>query len=250
MAEQDVHFPQLTVDQTLSFAAKARAPPSGLFGDGVSRDGFAERLKDVAMAAFGLTGVAGTKVGNDLIKGVSGGERKRVSIAEAMLSGSALQCWDNSTRGLDSANAIEFCKTIKVAAELAETTALVALYQAPQDAYDVFDKVTLLYGGRQIYFGPSHDAAAYFEGLGFERAPRQTTPDFLTSVTSSERRVRAGKESEVPRTPGEFVQRWKASTAYRSLTSDVQGFEERYPLGGPNVKELLEAKHSRQTRSQ
>jgi ABC-type multidrug transport system ATPase subunit len=76
-------------------------------------------------------------VGSELIKGVSGGERKRVSLAEAMLSGSALQCWDNSTRGLDSANAVEFCATLKAAAELAGTTMLVALYQAPQAAYEV-----------------------------------------------------------------------------------------------------------------
>jgi len=136
MAEHDVHFPQLTVDQTLSFAAKARAPPSGIF-PGVTREVFAERLKDVALAAFGLMGVKNTNVGSEMVRGVSGGERKRVSIAEAMLSGAGLQCWDNSTRGLDSANAVEFCRVLKVGAEMAGATAVVALYQAPQVAYDV-----------------------------------------------------------------------------------------------------------------
>ncbi|KAK0707913.1 ABC transporter CDR4 [Lasiosphaeris hirsuta] len=249
MAEHDVHFPQLTVNQTLSFAARARAPPDGIF-PGVTRASFAERLKDVALAAFGLVQVANTNVGNELIKGVSGGERKRVSIAEAMLSGSSLQCWDNSTRGLDSANAIEFCKTLKVSAELAGAATFVALYQAPQAAYDAFDKVTLLYEGRQIYFGPSSEAAAYFEGLGFERAPRQTTPDFLTSVTSSERRIRVGSEKSVPKTPDDFVQRWKSSSASKSLGDDLQKFDETYPAGGPSVRQLLDAKHFRQTSTQ
>jgi ATP-binding cassette, subfamily G (WHITE), member 2, PDR len=138
MAENDVHFPQLTVDETLSFAALARTSDGvGISFPGVTRAACAARLKDVAMASFGLLGVANTRVGSELIKGVSGGERKRVSIAEAMLSGSALQCWDNSTRGLDSANAVEFCATLRAAAELAGSTMLVALYQAPQAAYNV-----------------------------------------------------------------------------------------------------------------
>lgn len=71
------------------------------------------------------------------ISGVSGGERKRVSIAEATLSGAPLQCWDNSTRGLDSANAIEFCKTLRMSTDLLGATACVAIYQSPQSAYDV-----------------------------------------------------------------------------------------------------------------
>jgi ATP-binding cassette subfamily G (WHITE) protein 2 (PDR) len=114
----------------------------------------------------------------------------------------------------------------------------------------VFDKVTVLYLGRQIYFGPCNDAAAYFEGLGFERAPRQTTPDFLTSVTSSERMIRPGMEKAVPRTPEEFVHRWKASSAYKQLLDDIQTFDAAYPLGGQSVRQMLDAKHFRQTRSQ
>lgn len=67
--------------------------------------------------------------------------RKRVTIAEATLSGAPLQCWDNSTRGLDSANAVQFCKTLRTSAEFFKTTSVVAIYQAPQSAYDQFDKV-------------------------------------------------------------------------------------------------------------
>ena len=67
--------------------------------------------------------------------------RKRVTIAEATLSGAPLQCWDNSTRGLDSANAVQFCKTLRTSSEFFKTTSVVAIYQAPQSAYDQFDKV-------------------------------------------------------------------------------------------------------------
>ena len=115
------------------FAAKARAPRDYTF-PGVTRDMYAEHMRDVIMATFGLNHTINTNVGGHLVRGVSGGERKRVSIAEAALSGSPLQCWDNSTRGLDSANALKFCKTLRLSADLAGTTALVSLYQ---DAYDV-----------------------------------------------------------------------------------------------------------------
>ena len=149
-AETDVHFPALTVGQTLSFAARARAPRN--LPPGVTQTDYAEHMKDVIMAVFGLRHTEHTKVGNDYIRGVSGGERKRVSIAEAALSGAPLQCWDNSTRGLDSANALEFCKTLKLNTSLAGASVCLAIYQASQSAYDVFDKVTVLYEGRQVSF--------------------------------------------------------------------------------------------------
>lgn len=89
------------------------------------------------MAMFGISHTMDTKVGNDFVRGVSGGERKRVTISEATLSGAPLQCWDNSTRGLDSANAIEFCKTLRASTEILGSSALVSIYQSPQSAYDV-----------------------------------------------------------------------------------------------------------------
>ena len=89
------------------------------------------------MAMLGLSHTINTRVGNDFVRGVSGGERKRVSIAEATLSGSPIQCWDNSTRGLDSANALEFCKTLNLMSKFAGSTVAVAIYQASQNAYNV-----------------------------------------------------------------------------------------------------------------
>lgn len=89
------------------------------------------------MAMFGLSHTLNSKVGNDFVRGVSGGERKRVTIAEAALSFAPLQCWDNSTRGLDSANAVEFCKTLRTQCDIFNASTCVAIYQAPQAAYEV-----------------------------------------------------------------------------------------------------------------
>jgi ABC-type multidrug transport system ATPase subunit len=134
-AEVDHHFPQLTVGDTLYFAAAARCPKN--IPAGASRKEYVEHLRDVTMAMFGISHTKNTCVGDDFIRGVSGGERKRVTIAEASLSYSPLQCWDNSTRGLDSANVVEFCRTLRTQADVMGCTSCVAIYQAPQDAYNV-----------------------------------------------------------------------------------------------------------------
>ena len=240
-AEVDVHFPQLTVGQTLAFAAEARAPRNRF--PGVTRKQYAEHMRDVIMAVFGLSHTLNTKVGNDFVRGVSGGERKRVSIAEAALGGSPLQCWDNSTRGLDSSTALEFVKTLRLSTNMTGSAAVVAIYQASQIIYNVFDKVAVLYEGRQIYFGRASAAKAFFVNLGFHCAERATTGDFLTSLTSpAERIVREGFENRVPRTPDEFAEVWRRSEDRARLLREIEAFEQEFPVGG---EQLAKFQHSR-----
>ena len=248
-AEQDVHFPMLTVGDTLTFAAHARAPR--FLPSGVTRDVYAKHLRDVVMATFGIRHTVNTKVGNEYVRGVSGGERKRVSIAEAALSGAPLQCWDNSTRGLDSANAIEFCKTLRISTELANASAAVAIYQAPESAIQYFDKVTVLYEGRQIFFGRVNHAQAYFEAMGFECPEAQTTADFLTSMTSpAERVVKSGFENQVPRTSDEFAERWKNSEERKQLLAEIATYEQDYPIGGEHLAKFQDSRRTQQSKFQ
>lgn len=248
-AEQDVHFPQMTVGDTLYFAARARAPRH-LPGD-VSKKQYAEHLRDVIMATFGIRHTINTQVGNEYVRGVSGGERKRVTIAEACLSGAPLQAWDNSTRGLDSANAIEFCKTLRVECEISNVAAMVAIYQAPQAAYDIFDKAIVLYEGRQIFFGDAKQAKQYFINLGFECPPRQTDADFLTSMTSSVERVpKKGMEDKAPRTPDEFAAAWKASPEYKALIAEIDAYNQQHPLGGEDAEKFKASRKVQQARRQ
>ncbi|KAE8372806.1 ABC-2 type transporter-domain-containing protein [Aspergillus bertholletiae] len=236
-AETEIHFPQLTAGDTLLFAAKARAPANRF--PGVSRDQYATHMRDVVMAMLGLTHTMNTPVGNDFIRGVSGGERKRVSIAETTLCGSPLQCWDNSTRGLDSSTALEFVKNLRLSTDYTGSTAIVAIYQASQAIYDVFDKVIVLYEGRQIYFGRAPDAKRFFLEMGFDCPERQTTGDFLTSLTSpTERLVRKGYEHLVPRTPDEFAARWRDSLERKQLLTDIEAFQNEFPLGGSKKEEF------------
>ncbi|KAJ6016384.1 hypothetical protein N7540_010975 [Penicillium herquei] len=249
MAETDVHFPQLTVGDTLKFAALSHCPRNRI--PGVTKEQHAIHLRDAVMAMLGLSHTINTKVGNDFIRGVSGGERKRVSIAEVILCGSPLQCWDNSTRGLDSANALEFCRTLNLMARYAGATVAVAIYQASQSAYDVFDKVTVLYEGRQIYFGPTNEAKGFFTSMGFECPDRQTTADFLTSLTSpAERIIKPGYEGKVPRTPDEFTSIWKKSEAYAKLVKEITEYNRKYPIGGESLGKFIDSRNAIQSKNQ
>jgi ATP-binding cassette subfamily G (WHITE) protein 2 (PDR) len=106
--EVDKHFPHLTVGQTLEHAAALRTPSNRPMG--VPREEYSKFVTQVVMAVLGLGHTYNTKVGNDFVRGVSGGERKRVSVAEMLLAGAPFASWDNSTRGLDSATALKFVR--------------------------------------------------------------------------------------------------------------------------------------------
>lgn len=223
--EVDKHFPHLTVGQTLEFAASVRTPSARM--QGMSRQAHATLLTKVVMAVYGLSHTYNTKVGNDTVRGVSGGERKRVSIAEMALAGAPLAAWDNSTRGLDAATALKFVQSLRLAADIDGSAHGVAVYQASQAIYDLFDKAVVLYEGRQIYYGPSRAAKAFFERQGWYCPPRQTTGDFLTSVTNPvERCPRPGMETQVPRTPDEFEAYWHSSPEYRDLQREMAAHNE------------------------
>jgi ABC-type multidrug transport system ATPase subunit len=230
--EVDKHFPHLTVGETLEHAAALRMPKT-LPSTGLSKQQAIEYITQIVMAVYGLSHTYNTKVGNDFVRGVSGGERKRVSIAEMALAGSALAAWDNSTRGLDSATALAFVKSLRLAANLNGSAHAVAIYQASQAIYDLFDKAVVLYEGREIFFGKANQAKKYFESMGWHCPPRQTTGDFLTSVTNPvERKALDGYEDKVPRTPDEFESYWRSSPEYADLQREISEYEEKYPVGG------------------
>ncbi|KAJ3454809.1 hypothetical protein MRS44_013409 [Fusarium solani] len=247
--EVDRHFPHLTVGQTLEFAASVRTPSHRI--NNMSRKDFVQYVAKVVMAAFGLSHTYNTKVGNDFIRGISGGERKRVSLAEMVLSASPFSAWDNSTRGFDSATALKFVSALRMAADMSGRANAVAIYQASQAIYDLFDKTIVLYEGRQIYFGPAEQAKGFFERQGWHCPPRQTTGDFLTSVTNPiERKALPGMENKVPRTPNEFEQYWRRSPEYRVLKQDLEAYEAEYMVErqGESIAQLREVKNWQQSK--
>ncbi|KAJ6262582.1 ABC multidrug transporter atrF [Drechslerella dactyloides] len=222
--EDDVHLPTLTVEQTLRFALKMKTPKTRI--PGLSKDSFVETLLDLFLSMFGMKHTLKTNVGNAWVRGVSGGERKRVSIMEAMASRATINAYDNSTRGLDSSTAIDYIRSLRILTTLTESTTIVTLYQAGESIYKEFDKVCLIDSGREIYFGPASEARAYFEDLGYEPQPRSTTADFLTSITNStERLVRKDMEGQVPITPQELEAAFRKSKYFKQAQAELDEYD-------------------------
>lgn len=143
-----------------------------------------------------------------------------------MVTKASTQCWDNSTKGLDASTALEYVQSLRSLTNTAHVSTLVALYQASENLFNLFDKVILIEDGKCAFFGRSEDAKAYFERLGFECPPRWTTPDFLTSVSDpNARRVKPGWEDRIPRTADEFQAEYRQSDAFKASFADIESFE-------------------------
>ncbi|KAJ2077206.1 ATP-binding cassette transporter snq2, partial [Coemansia sp. RSA 988] len=221
--EDDVHFPTLTVRKTLEFAIQCKMPSKRMLKD---RDGYRREFLDTLLDMYGLTGCADTIVGNAFLRGVSGGERKRVSIAEQVASGASVDVWDGSTRGLDSSSALDYVRSLRITTDVLHKATVVTIYQASENIYDLFDKVMVVDEGRQLYFGPASQAVEYFRALGIDKPPRQTTSDFLTGVTQlHERRVLSGWEEKAPKSAEDFERAWLASDQRKIVKDQVGSFE-------------------------
>jgi ATP-binding cassette, subfamily G (WHITE), member 2, SNQ2 len=219
----DIHIPTLTVGQTLDFALATKAPGSGGRQPGVSKQEFSIEIRDLLLRMLNISHTNSTLVGDEFVRGVSGGERKRVSIAEMMATRARVQSWDNSTRGLDASTALDFVKGLRIMTDVLGQTTFVSLYQAGESIYDLFDKVLVLDHGRQVYFGPPSEARAYFEDLGFKHLPRQSTPDYLVGCADPyERQFAPGRSAlDVPSTPEALEMAFRASGHYKTLMDDL-----------------------------
>ncbi|KIJ10444.1 hypothetical protein PAXINDRAFT_102018 [Paxillus involutus ATCC 200175] len=201
--EDDVHFPTLAVEQTLSFAAIMRTPQKRLANQ--SREEYRKLVVEVLMRVFGLGHARNMVVGNAAIKGISGGEKKRVSIAEALSCRSRIHVWDNSTRGLYASTALEFVRALRIATDIVRVTTIVSLYQAGEQLYNHFDKLCVINEGKMAYFGPAKDAS-----------PKVTDP--------SGRKIRPGYPGTVPLTANDKASYFKNSRLGQLSRSSLDSY--------------------------
>jgi ATP-binding cassette subfamily G (WHITE) protein 2 (SNQ2) len=214
----------------LDFALECKIP--GKRPAGISRHEFKDKVVDLMLKMFNISHTKNTIVGNQFVRGVSGGERKRVSIAEMMLTNATVCSWDNSTRGLDAATAVDWARSLRVLTNIYKLSTFVSLYQASENIYQQFDKVLVIDSGRQVYFGPAKEARAYFEGLGFLEKPRQTTPDYLTGCTDEfEREYRAGRSADdTPSSPDTLAEAFTNSKFNAQLTEEMTAYRQQMDI--------------------
>ncbi|KAK7422801.1 hypothetical protein QQX98_001362 [Neonectria punicea] len=202
--DDDALLPSLTVRETLRFAAGLRLPSF------MDKDEKNRRAEEVLLK-MGLKDCADNLIGNDLIKGVSGGEKRRVSIAVQVLTDPRILLLDEPTSGLDAFTANSIMEVLQGLANEGRTLIL-TIHQARSTLFAEFGNVLLLArGGAQVYAGPGSEMLSYLGGHGYE-CPQHTNPaDFALDMITidlqrddreAESRERVQKLTESWRTGG------------------------------------------------
>jgi ABC-type multidrug transport system ATPase subunit len=190
VTQDDVLYPHLTVRETLTYAALLRLPKT------LSKLQKVEQA-DSVIVELGLTRCRNTIIGGPLLRGVSGGERKRVSIGQEMLINPSLLLLDEPTSGLDSTTAQRIISTLQNLAKGGRTV-ITTIHQPSSRLYHMFNKVILLSEGNPIYYGQASEAISYFSSIGFSPSLAMNPADFMldlaNGVTSDIRPVHLSSE--------------------------------------------------------
>eukprot|EP00013_Stygamoeba_regulata_P015839 CAMPEP_0177682438 /NCGR_PEP_ID=MMETSP0447-20121125/31260_1 /TAXON_ID=0 /ORGANISM="Stygamoeba regulata, Strain BSH-02190019" /LENGTH=612 /DNA_ID=CAMNT_0019191943 /DNA_START=145 /DNA_END=1980 /DNA_ORIENTATION=+ len=176
--QTDALVPSMTVRETLNFYAALKLPRS------LSARERSARVNEL-LEEFGLTHAAGTYIGGPTMPGISGGQRRRVSIAIEMLSEPSCLLLDEPTSGLDAATAMTIMHTILGLARTGRTV-ICTIHQPRSSIWHLFDRFMLLCDGRVVYCGAAKQALGYFEQQGFP-CPTFSNPadHFIDMVTAS-----------------------------------------------------------------
>ncbi|KAK6247729.1 hypothetical protein QUC31_019294 [Theobroma cacao] len=177
VTQEDVLLGTLTVRETITYSAHLRLPPSV---SGEEIDGIVEGT----IMEMGLQECADRLIGNWHLRGVSGGEKKRLSIALEILTRPHLLFLDEPTSGLDSASAFFVIQTLRNVGRDGRTV-ISSIHQPSSEVFSLFDDLFLLSGGEQVYFGDAKLAAKFFAESGFPCPSRRNPSDhFLRCINS------------------------------------------------------------------
>lgn len=184
VTQEDNLIGTLTVRETITYSAKLRLPDKMPAIEKVA-------IVESVLAEMGLQDCADTPVGNWHMRGISGGEKRRVSIAMEILMRPRLLFLDEPTSGLDSASAFFVTQTIRNLA-MDGRTVIASIHQPSSEVFELFDKLYLLSGGKTIYFGQAAEACNFFAAAGFPCPTLRNPSDhFLRCINSDFDRVNA-----------------------------------------------------------
>ncbi|KAJ2347138.1 hypothetical protein GGF43_004823, partial [Coemansia sp. RSA 2618] len=174
--QDDLMHPLLTVQESLAYASKLRLPNKHYNAQNKT-----ERVNTV-IRQLRLEGARNTRIGDAKVRGVSGGERKRVSIGTELLTDPRLLFLDEPTSGLDSNSSelvVELVKSISVEQGI---STLMTIHQPNARIFNTFDKVILLSQGRVVYFGPTSTAIDYFANIGYQCPMHENPADYFVDL--------------------------------------------------------------------
>ncbi|XP_059211408.1 broad substrate specificity ATP-binding cassette transporter ABCG2-like isoform X2 [Centropristis striata] len=178
VVQDDVVMGTLTVRENFTFSAALRLPAS------VSQEEKDQKVNRL-IQELGLGRVADSKVGTQLIRGISGGERKRTNIGMELIIDPPVLFLDEPTTGLDASTANSVLLLLKRMANSGRTIIL-SIHQPRYSIYRLLDSLTLLVNGKQVYHGPAPSALEYFSDIGYTCEPHNNPADFFLDIINGD----------------------------------------------------------------
>ncbi|KAG5515723.1 hypothetical protein RHGRI_036688 [Rhododendron griersonianum] len=208
ISQHDLHYGEMTVRETLDFSGRClgvgtryemllelsrREKEAGIKPD-PEIDAFMKAtamagqetslITDYVLKILGLDICADIMVGDDMRRGISGGQKKRVTTGEMLVGPAKAFFMDEISTGLDSSTTFQIVKYMRQMVHIMDVTMVIALLQPAPEAFDLFDDVILLSEGQIAYQGPRENILEFFEYMGFKCPQRKGIADFLQEVTS------------------------------------------------------------------
>lgn len=230
--QDDRHEAVLTVEETLKFSwqcatgghhsyGRAKDDPKAI--EALNKEDGHFALVQNLMTTLGIKSAKDTYVGNAMVRGVSGGQKRRVTIGELAVCPRPIKLLDSISNGLDTATTYDIIRTMSAFMHRIGATYVVSLLQPPPDVFRLFDEIILLSEGHIIYHGPRDQVMQYFTALGYQCPEQIDEADFLQELPTPDGR-RFIARPKTPHAPKALAAAWKDSALYRQMLSEM-----RYP---------------------
>jgi ABC-type multidrug transport system ATPase subunit len=226
VGQLDFHAPRLTVQETFEFAFNCKSGGTHVPAEVIKSDECRQLVQkfdeenyriNLSMQILGLSGVADTFVGNSEIRGVSGGQRRRVTTGEmSQASILPVMCMDEISTGLDAASTFDIISIIAQHTRLDRATRIISLLQPSPETVSLFDEVILLGEGHVIYAGPVTMVEDYFASLGYRACDQCDVADFL-QVLSTPDGASLYIDDDSPYTMEGFAQAFRDSEEFQDI---------------------------------
>ncbi|KAI8558579.1 hypothetical protein RHMOL_Rhmol04G0105600 [Rhododendron molle] len=238
ISQHDLHMGELTVRETLAFSARCQGvgtlyemlaelsrrekeanikpdPDIDIFMKAASLEGQeASVVTDYILKILGLEICADAMVGDEMRRGISGGQKKRVTTGEMLVGPARVLLMDEISTGLDSSTTFQIVNSIRQSIHILQGTSVISLLQPAPETYDLFDDIILLSDGQIVYQGPRECVLEFFEHMGFKCPERKGVADFLQEVTSrKDQKQYWAKKDE----PYSYVQVKEFAEAFKSF---------------------------------
>ncbi|KAI3860698.1 hypothetical protein MKX03_014734 [Papaver bracteatum] len=266
ISQYDLHIGEMTVRQTLNFSARCQGAGTGydmlaelsrrekvanikpdpdidVYMKSAALEGQeASVVTDYILKILGLEVCADTMLGDEMVRGVSDGQKKRVTTGEMLVGPARALFMDEISNGLHSSTMFQIVNSIRQTIHIMHGTAVISLLQPAPETYDLFDDIILISDQQTVYQGPRENVLEFFEYMGFKCPERKGVADFLQEVTSKkdQRQYWARKDEPYNFIPvQDFAEAFQRTGPFNKEKSHPAALTtERY---GISKKELLKA---------